>query len=119
MPLSLSALAAKTRKLAVTWDGETIEVEYKTAAVNPAYQSMLQKIDDKKSDQPSQWEAVLSIISTWDIVDGGKPLPITKESLAKLPTSLLMAIVNAIMEDVNPNPRSGAPSAAGSFRKGN
>lgn len=119
MPLSLSTLAAKTRKLAVQWDGETVQIEYKTAAVNPAYQSMLQKLDNKKSDQAAQWEAVFGVIAKWDIVDDGAPLPITKESLAKLPTSLLVAISNAIIEDVNPNPKSGKPSAAGSFQRGN
>ena len=119
MPLDISALAAKKRTIPVQWDGETIEITYKTAGVNPAYQSMLQKMDSKKADQATQWEAVLGVLSSWDIVEDGKPAPITKETFAKLPTSLLVAITNALIEDTNPNPKSGKPSAAGSFQRGN
>jgi hypothetical protein len=119
MPLDISALAAKKRTIPVEWDGETIEITYRTAGVNPAYQSMLQKLDTKKLDQETQWEAVLGVLDRWDIVEDGKPAPITKETFAKLPTSLLVAISNAMIADTNPNPKSGKPSAAGSFRKGN
>ena len=119
MPLDISALAAKTRAVSVVWDGETIEVTYKVAELTPAYQSMLAKINTRNMEQDAQWEIVLRILKSWDIVDGGKPAPIARETFAKLPTSLLMAIINALIEDINPNPKSGKPSAAGSFRKGN
>ena len=119
MPLEIGDLANKVKPVTVKWEGETVEVAYKVAELTPAYQSMLQKMDTKKMEQEEQWQIVLRILSSWDITDGGKPAPLAKETFAKLPTSLLMAIVNALLEDINPNPKSGKPSAAGSFRKGN
>lgn len=118
MPLEIGDLATKTRPVPVEWMGEEIEVVYKVAELTPAYQSTLQKINTKNLDQEEQWEIILKILASWDITEGGLPAPLAKKTFAKLPTSLLMAIVNALIEDINPNPKSGKPSAAGSFQKG-
>jgi hypothetical protein len=118
MPLDLSDLKAKTRAVSVQYEGETINITYRPQAVNPEYQSMVGKtIKGNVENQSEAWERMLAVMADWDIVDGGKPLPINRETLGMLPTNLLGAIFDAIITDALPNLKSGGTSAAGLGRR--
>jgi hypothetical protein len=41
----------------------------------------------------------------WDLIDGDKPLAISEKTLDKLPGQFLITILQAIMEDMRPNPQ--------------
>jgi len=60
------------------------------------------------------------IISHWDIVDddAGEMVPITTESLRRLPMQFIGSLVRGIGADVNPQGRSEEPSNGGSFSAG-
>jgi hypothetical protein len=116
MPLDLSDLKAKKRTVIVDYEGESIKVDYRPQMINPEYQTFLKRLKDDQAtdDEAEQWESVLRVVCGWDIVDDGKPVQITRENLAILPTSLLLTIMEAVMEDASPNRKSGGLSAAGS-----
>ena len=120
MPLDFSDLKAKRRAVAVQYDGEVINVEYCPGMVTPEYQSAMLALakSEPTEDQTAAWEQMLAVMASWDITDNGEPLPITRETLGMMPTDLLMAIMQAITADANPNARSAGTSGAGSRQKG-
>jgi hypothetical protein len=119
MPLQLSDLKTKTRKIAVEFDGDTVNIEYWTQKFNPSYQDSIKSGKKTKGlSESDSWASLLEIVKSWDLVDGDKPFPLNKESLAIVGNRLLMAIWVAIQADALPNAMSGGNSAAGSFQKG-
>ncbi|MBE3039817.1 MAG: hypothetical protein IMZ62_13525 [Chloroflexi bacterium] len=48
-------------------------------------------------------EIVLNAITEWDITDGGKPVPITKEAIAGIPDILKSHIVAEMIRTSRPN----------------
>jgi len=115
MPLNLADLRAKRRTVAVEWEGETINVEYRPQAVNPAFESSLRNLVQNSSGktEAEQWAVVLGAVSGWDLVDGKKPLPVSTEVLSELPSSLLQKILVDILADARPKAPTAALSAAG------
>jgi hypothetical protein len=47
------------------------------------------------------------VVKAWDLTRDGQPYPIDVVELAKLPTPLLRAISDAILENESPKPESG------------
>jgi hypothetical protein len=120
MPLELSDLKVKRRSVAVQYDDEIINIEYCPGMVTPEYQSAMLALAkcDTNEDQVAAWEQILAVMVSWDITNDGEPLPITRETLGIMPTDLLIAIMQAITADANPNARSAGTSGAGLRRMG-
>lgn len=119
MPLQLSDLKAKLRKVPVEWEDETLTVEYWPQRFSPSYQDKVAKMIKTQGQTESDgWAIMLEVLAGWDIMDGDQPVPVNKGTISSLPNSLLMAILMAIRTDAFPNPTSGGTSAAGSLKKG-
>lgn len=123
MPIDLGKLRSKTASVVVTYGDETVNVTYYPQRVNPEYQTKVKRLmakvaaDDDVSDEAEQWASLLSVVYKWDIMDGGKELPVAADSLKELPTDLLGAIFQAILEHMRPNRTSAETSGAGSLAK--
>ncbi len=116
MPLTLADLKAKRRSVTVTWEGETINIEYAPADVNPSYNSQvsaLVKNGGGELDEAQQWALLLRVVKSWDLMDGDQPLPVSPEVLSVLPNSLLQSIVVAVVQDARPKAPTAATSNGG------
>jgi len=110
--LNLHDLSKRTKEVTVTYDGESFTVTYFPHRFTPAVNlklSLASYVDMPLEEAMSDYaETIASVIKAWEIMDGTKPWPVTKENIAKLPDAVLMAILEAIRNDRRPN----APSAA-------
>lgn len=113
MPLDIRSLSARSREISVEYAGEIIRVTYAPAKVTPAWERGFQEALKDEWRTRALVDALAEILVGWDLTEEGAPLPVTRESLARLPLDLLGAIFSAIMEDLRPNPTSAGPSAAG------
>jgi len=118
MPIRLSDLGGKVRHVRVQWEGEEVNVTYSPSANTTALQLALQQAaaDDPVEGTRRSIQLLTQILVGWDIMQehsangNGKekpdePEPITEEFLHKLPASFVMAILEAINEEQNPNRR--------------
>lgn len=110
MPITLERLAAGTpRTVAVSYEGETVNITYKPGRITPAVEARLNQA--ALDNRPAEGLAaeLASIITTWDITDEkGKPEPVTEGLLRDLPTRFLVACVQAVGDDIRPNAQSAA-----------
>jgi len=92
-------------------NGERIALDYHPARVTPLW------IDDLmgSGDKPLLLARVLAgVLSGWDVVENGKPLPLTEEVLASLPLPVLGAFAAAIGEaSAGGEEGNGSPASLG------
>jgi hypothetical protein len=103
MPLDVGGLQRKVRTITIEFDDESFTVDYYPAKltgklnatiVHAAEEPELTGID----------EAVGVLVKGWDLTDGGKPLKVSKETVAEMPLMLKLRICNGIVTDVtDPN----------------
>lgn len=118
--MKIGELINNSRTLTVKVHGESIEFNYKPGVFTPEYSEKLNEIKEKSkeleklSDEERVQEAKKSegrlisnlcdLLTRWDIFeDDGKTMyPISTDSLKKVPYLVLNAIMEAIVEDINP-----------------
>lgn len=111
MPLRLSELAAERREITIPWGEQSLVLTYRPGQVTPA---MIDEADRRTGSDGIIW-ALVQWVSAWDLLgDDDKPLVITLEALADLPSKFIMTIFGAIVRDSRPNPPKGETSGAGS-----
>lgn len=98
--MKLSDLANETKELAIPYKGMVdeyiVKLVYRTQAVTPGFVKDVQELEgvDKLVYQ------VEKVVVSWDITDNDlKPIPITKDALANVPTQLLGWILDQIARD--------------------
>lgn len=107
----LGTLLSKTRKVDVgLGEGEPLHVEYCPGAMTGLCIAM----SDAVGAFDGTYAFLVDVLTNWDITDGGVPLPISDETLRRLPWQVANAIKTAILEDTRPNARRAA-SSGGSF----
>lgn len=88
--MKLSEIKNKTRKVEVSFQGESIEIEFRANVVTPAF----------LSDKPDVQEQLRRAVVHWNIIDdNGKEVPV-KDAVDSLPVDLLALMINAITEDI-------------------
>jgi hypothetical protein len=105
--LKLSTVNAAVRTVDVPFLGEYVKVSYRVGAVNSQYSQWLSEHGHKPN---SLLEAITRLATKWDLLgDDGEPLPLSQEALeqVEIPTPLLRAIHEAILEDARPGPLAG------------
>jgi len=107
----LSTLGAR-RTVPVTYDGETIQVTFRPAAINTDWQERLQAL--QRSDRTGFVELLAEALISWDIVDdNGQVLEPSVDLMRRLPIDLLEEISRAIFESLAPKHPSAERSSAG------
>ncbi len=83
----------------------------KTEAANPnddgIFTEAIEQIDEAV-------EVVSLRLVGWDLTDGGKPLPVSKESLYELPAEFVFALSTAVIRGGKSGPTTNATTSAGS-----
>ncbi len=96
-----------------------VNFDFHGTPINIAYRPYSTEIEQRvKGD--GAWESksmnqlVAKVLIDWDLTQQGKPLPITEESLSKLPTLLQLYLFYAVQNDLRegklPSVNSGATS---------
>lgn len=108
MPITLKSLRAEEREIKVPVGGEHLTVWYRPGALTPELEDASRQAEDEGSTAPLRRMLSL-LVSRWDLSEdeGKKPVPITQESLARVPSKILVDIVTSIGEDHRPE----APAA--------
>jgi hypothetical protein len=98
--MRLSDLTSETRELAVPYkekpDEYIVKLVYRTHVITPGFMREIQELDgvDRLVYQ------IKKIIVSWDVTDDDlKPIPITDEGLAEVPTQLMLWILDQIAQD--------------------
>jgi hypothetical protein len=128
MPIELSKLNA-ARTVSVEYDGDVFTVTYRTDAISPAAltaKARARKVEAAErnslsrenggSDESAEDTMIrqaeqnandlVEILESWDVTDGGKPLPITVENLMLLSPLALQHISAAISDDFTPKAKN-------------
>lgn len=118
MPLRLSQLRADMRSVTLDIEGESLTITYRPSAITPEAEDQLRDLSGQARPGAALAELLANLIAGWDLFgDDEQPLPITPETLRRLPTAFLASAMQAIAEDIRPNGRSAATSGAGSLQR--
>ena len=102
MPISLlkarRARTADTKTVTVEFGEESMNVEFRLSAITPSTLQALQDADGDKLEATVQF--LCEVLSSWEVEDEGKVLPIEPGELACLPVDFLTAIATAVTADV-------------------
>lgn len=102
MPISLlkarRARTADTKTVTVEFGEESMNVEFRLSAITPSTLQALQDADGDKLEATVQF--LCEVLSSWEVEDEGRVLPIEPEELACLPVDFLTAIATAVTADV-------------------
>lgn len=111
MPIKLSELATKSRKLSVGFDDETIEVTYLPGRMTMDMQTRVQEAMAKPAGEAnSDLAEILSVlVSGWDVLDDkGEPLPVTVDLVHQMPLRFVTALTRSLFDDINPNAKTAS-----------
>jgi len=103
MAIRLSDLTKETRKVSVNVGAsEPLEVEYRTRAYTAELEDSITSAQERPATALAQM--LKKLIVAWNLVDDdGKPYPLDDVNLSKLPVQVMIAIFQAIAEDMRPN----------------
>lgn len=112
MGMSLSKVREKTATCTVLWEGETVDVGYRPAAVTPA---LLNSVQEAAKEANIDVIALMMepMLAWWDVLDDdGQRLPTTADVINQMPLSFTMAVLTATQEAMSPSDAEGKDSAA-------
>ena len=106
MAIRLSDLTKETRKVSVNVGAsEPLEIEYRTRAYTPELEESIIGAQERPAAALAQ--VLGKLIVAWNLVDDdGKPYPLDDAHFDKLPVQVMIAIFQAIAEDMRPNPQT-------------
>lgn len=121
MPLTIAQIMKRTKPLTVTFEvdghSEEIHLVYRPAYYTAERERAWKAAKDEAGRAEQLVSQLVDLLESWDVLDGKKPYPITKESLAVLDTDgFLTTIYTAILTDLYPNLTPAAISGAGSSK---
>jgi len=114
MPVSITHLVRDRRTVTVPVGDESLTVTYRPGGFTPETEARLRQYADDQRGGAALVALLADCLVEWDLLDeAGKPLPINAKALSSLPTLFLSQVVQAISEDMRPNPPSAGASGAG------
>lgn len=122
MPLSIQHISSVQRSVAIPFEGETLNVTYKIASLNP---DLDEWVAEHREDRTLLMGWVEQVVTRWDIMNGDEAIPITVKAMEEyaIATPILGLILNAVLEDSSaPNLKksysASARSASAASRNG-
>jgi len=104
MAIRLSDLTKETRKISVNIGAsEPLEIEYRARAYTAELEDNLTGAQEHPAATLAQ--ILQRLVVSWNLVDDNdRPYPLDETHLGKLPVQVMIAIFQAIAEDMRPNP---------------
>lgn len=126
MPIRLEDLTKESKQVTFEHLGEQVTISYRLNALTPMQGDLIARMSEmfKSNAKPITLaeengmnseliDALLWLLVEWDVLgENGKPLPITRKWLSRLPSSFLYTLFGEILADMRPNARSAAISSA-------
>jgi len=112
MPLRLGDLYARDVPLTIDVDGEQLNVTYRPSVITGEF---IQQFE--RGTFAEGYDLLARALVSWDLLgDDNEPLPITEETLAKLPLDAVVLLYRAMIRGARPDPQRAASSNTGSRR---
>jgi hypothetical protein len=112
-------LKQRHKVVTVEFGGMTGDVWYRPWVMTPRVlrEMLAEQGEDDTRDNPAKiMDQIVLYVEKWDVLDeDGNELPVAVDAMEEhLPIEFLVAVVQAIREDMQPTPTSGDGSSAGS-----
>jgi hypothetical protein len=133
MPLPLSSIAKKRATTYLIYDNvsnklreateeerrqeEVLKIQFYPNGFTPRLEAELVSLQENSVASSQTFCNMLAdnLLASWDLMgDDGQPIKITSENLMGLPTPLLLAIIEEIMQALRPGETNSVTSNAGS-----
>lgn len=107
MAMTLSKVQDKTSTVDVHWDDETVEIGYRASRLTPALLNEAQAAGE--AGNLDQVGVILEpLLAWWDVLDDdGKRLPTDAATIASMPFTFLLVVMDNITEAMRPPARKG------------
>jgi hypothetical protein len=112
---SPKAMKDRMKVVTVEFDGERGDVWYRPWIITPRVMRELRDTTDEEQDNIGRiMNQIERFVHEWDVLDeDGQRLPVNTETMAELPNPFLVAVLNAVVSDMQPSPTTGDASSAG------
>lgn len=106
-------LGRESQEIGIEYAGERVSVQFNPEAYTPKFEREI--LGELGGEAKSVYFAsfLARVLVGWDVVESGKPFPLTQERLEELPVRFLNAIHDALLERLLPNAKT--PESSGSF----
>lgn len=111
--LDLDQLQKRSARVTVEYGEDTVVLTYRPERIDAATARRLRKLVESPEQEEDLVEILAVLIADWDITQSGKPLPVTPESLRKIPIALMGSLASGIFTDVAAAKKVASPSPAG------
>lgn len=104
MPIQIKDLAQGARSVRVEYNGDSLNFQYRSGAnTAQAAIEMQERMAEEDANQTEVLvERLAELVASWDLMDGDKPVPVTKQTLLGLPIPLISAMLQAVADDQSP-----------------
>lgn len=111
----LTDLVASRKTIRVPIGDGALKVTYRPSVVTPRLQKAVAAAQRDQDIDAGMLEPVSKLIASWDLTDDAEEVIETApDALADVPAQLLLAVLEAIGNDMAPNRMSAEPSPNGS-----
>ena len=109
---SVASMRDRQKVVTVEFDGQSGDIWYKPWVITPrAMREMRDASDDEQDSIGRIMDQLCRFVSDWELLDeDGQRLPVTVETMTNLPNPFLLAVLNAVIADMQPTPTTGAAS---------
>ena len=114
MPLSLATILAPTATSELAYLGESLTIHWRPNGLTPETQEQVNAVADKPAGQQTEVliKILVDIVGSWDLLDDkGKPIPVNRAQLTKLPLPFLWDVFNFLGGEAAPKAESALPSS--------
>lgn len=123
MAVRIGDLAKATKVVTFVYEGEEVTIEYRLNAMTPAQSELIGRVTEmfgKPITLRQETQVTNELIDTlcwlvvnWDVLnEKGKPLPINRDWLNRLPSAFLYTLFGEILADLRPNAASAEMQSA-------
>lgn len=111
----LTDLIAARKTISVPFGESALKVSYRPNVVTPRLQKAISQAQREQDIDAGLLAPMSELIHSWDLTsDSGETIETTREALADVPAQVLLAVINAIGEDMAPNRERDSVSVNGS-----
>lgn len=111
----LTDLVASRKSISVPFGESALKVSYRPNVVTPRLQKAIAQAQREQDIDAGLLSPMSDLIHSWDLTDDeGGIIETTQDALADVPAAVLLAVLNAIGEDMVPNATRGDASNNGS-----
>jgi len=108
MAIKLSQIGTKTRTVTAAYDGDEVTLTYRPGAFTPRIEARLSEAQEQGRVSQEVAAVLADVLVSWEVLDDeGNALEPMAELLMDFPVDFLIAVTNAISEDMRPKGGSG------------